>query len=208
MGPVRRDQTRGGIRTPASVTRGRVRPRQGCSGPGQRAQHRAGRGQEAATPAAASWQGRQGGRFPRRTGPGRPVQVDDRGLRRERGGVLGDERVRDAAVLMAGASAVRRAGGWRSSSRARSGGAGTTEAGAARGRSRRPVLRRAAPGAQCCGDGSWQVRSVRAAPARCRPVIRGWLPGWRRHLLVPVVPACRPAQMGAVTGQGTVVHRR
>ena len=50
--------------------RGRVRPRQGCSGPGQRAQHRAGRGQEAATPAAASWQGRQGRRFPRRTGPG------------------------------------------------------------------------------------------------------------------------------------------
>jgi hypothetical protein len=55
----------------------------------------------------------------------------------------------------------------------------------------------------------WQFGSVRAVPARWRPVIRGWLAGWRRHrLLLPVVPACRLAQMGAVTGQGTVVHRR
>jgi len=36
-------------------------------------------------------------------------------------------------------------------------------------------------------------------PARRRPVIRGWLPGWRWHrLLLPVVPPGRPARMGAV----------
>jgi len=35
-------------------------------------------------------------------------------------------------------------------------------------------------------------------PARWRPVIRGWLPGWWRHLPLSGVPACRLAQRGAV----------
>ena len=59
VGPVRREQTRGGIRTPAAMTRrGRVRPTAGCSGPGQRARHRAGTrpagGRSARTPPGTS----------------------------------------------------------------------------------------------------------------------------------------------------------
>ena len=128
---------------------------------------------------AASWAPwrRRAGRSKQRRPPGLPIPGATAGrARREPGGVPSAEGVRDAAVVMAGASAVRRAGGWRSSSRARSGGAGTTEAGAAHGRSRRPALRRGAAAVRWCGGGSWQVRSVRAVPAVAAgdPRLAGW----------------------------------